>query len=99
MKKPTYSDMNVEPLRTNFDASTSMRYQDSSKPAELVAHASTGEKRRPPSSELAQFILRMPWDKRRRVHQLALELGKSGQDLFMEALGEYLKSRGLRPLD
>lgn len=99
MKKPTYSDMSIEPLRTNLDARTSMRYQDSSKAAELVAPASTGEKRRPPSSELAQFILRMPWEKRRRVHQLALELGKSGQDLFMDALDEYLKRRGLRLLD
>lgn len=99
MKKPSYADLAIEPLQADLDAPTSMRYQDSSAPPELVSPPSAGENRRAPSSGLAQFILRMSWEKRRRIHQLALELGTSGQALFMEALDEYLKRRGLRLLD
>jgi len=54
---------------------------------------------RPPSWRLAQVIVRMPREKRRRLHQVALGLDKTVQDVFMEALDEYLETRGLRSLD
>ena len=51
---------------------------------------------KPPSWCLAQVLLRMPKAKRTRLHQIALGLDKSLQQLVLDAVDDYLERRGFR---
>lgn len=97
--RPSLADMSINPLPTHPVASAPVHYQDSliAPLSNSVLAGSGTSKRRPPSAELAQLILRMPLDKRRRIHRLAFELDMSAQDLFLAALDEYVDRRALRP--
>jgi len=111
MKAPSLARMGKHDLggRAANSPAVAMEFPQSRPQGELIAThqdaappatgAPSPAKPRPPSWQLAQVIIRMPREKRRRLHQLAISLDKTAQDVMLEALDAYLAAKGMRAID